>query len=253
MIALYLVLAFFVGYLFGNISFSRIFARIFWKEDITKEGSGNPGTINVLRTKGFGEAILTLVFDAIKAGGPALGGYFLFEHFFEGYGNLAYFLIAFGAILGHCFPVFLKFKGGKGVACTFGMFLFHPVFWWGALIVFACGFVVFLFVRYAFVVTVSAMLALTIYATVYFSLNVSTTMLIPLLVILWVNMALLVFMHRGNIKRLREGTENKVNLLEKLKSKKKPKLEMSVETSKEEVKKNEETNSAEEENEKDEN
>ena len=156
-------------------------------------------------------------------------------------------------MLAHCSPVFPKSKGGKGVACTFGMFLFHPVFWWGALIVFACGFVVFLFVRYAFVVTVSAMLALTIYATVYFSLNVSTTMLIPLLVILWVNMALLVFMHRGNIKRLCEGTENKVNLLEKLKSKKKPKLEMSVETSKEEVKKNEGTNSAEEENGKDEN
>lgn len=221
MIALYLVIAFIVGYAFGNISFSRIFSRLFWKHDITKEGSHNPGTMNVLRTRGFGEALLTLCCDALKSGAPALGGYFLFEHFFAGYGHLAYILIGFGAIVGHCFPVIYKFKGGKGIACTFGMFLFHPVFWWGTLIVFACGFIVYFFIHYPFLVNLAAMLAMTIYATVYFSLKLQIESLLPILIILWVNMALLIFLCRGNFKRLREGTENKIDIVEKLREKRK--------------------------------
>jgi glycerol-3-phosphate acyltransferase PlsY len=220
-LALYLASAFVVGYLIGNINFARIFCRIFGHEDITKEGSKNPGTMNVLRTRGFGEAMLTLIFETIKSGAPALGGYYLFEHFFAGYGNLAFFVIGFGAVVGHCFPVFYKFKGGKGVACTFGMFLFHPVFWWIALIVFACGFISFLFISYPFLINIAAMLALTVFATVYFALDFSLSTDIAILSMLWLDFALIVFLHRGNFKRLFAGTENKINLLEKLKKKKK--------------------------------
>jgi len=258
MIALYLVIAFVVGYFIGNINFARIFCRLFSHKDITEIGSKNPGTTNVLRTRGLGEAMLTLIFEAAKSGGPALGGYYIFEHFFAGYGNLSFFLIGFGVVIGHCFPVFYKFKGGKGVACTFGVFVFHPMFWWGAIIVFVCGFVTYLFIRYAFIVNLLAMIALAIYGTVYFVLTEPYQFFIPLLIIIWLNIALLFFTHRGNIKRLLNGTENKIEFRKYLKSKKKREAEeqekikaqqlagacANVESAKEEVKSDDEGKSA---------
>lgn len=258
MIALYLVIAFVVGYFIGNINFARIFCWIFAHKHITEIGSKNPGTTNVLRTRGFGEAMLTLIFEAAKSGGPALGGYYLFEHFFEGFGNLAFFLIGFAVVIGHCFPVFYHFKGGKGVACTFGIFVFHPMFWWGAIIVFVCGFVAYLFIRYAFIVNLLAMIALAIYGTVYFVLTEPYKFFIPLLVIIWVNIALLFFTHRGNLKRFAHGTENKIEFRKYLKFKKKNKTEeqsvlpaeevgkpaAAVESAKEEVKSDDEGKTA---------
>lgn len=249
MIALYLVIAFVVGYFIGNINFARIFCRIFARKDITKMGSKNPGMTNMLRTRGFGEALLTLIFESAKCGGPALGAYYLFEHFYEGFGNLAYFLLAFGVVVGHCFPVFYKFKGGKGVSCTFGMFLFHPIFWWGALIVFACGFIAYLFIRYVFIVNLLAMIALSIYGTVYFVITEAYTMFIPLMVIIWVDIALLFFSHRGNIKRFINGNENKIEFKKYLKFGKKSdsqkesqntQLVANAESAKEEVKSDDE-------------
>ena len=76
-----LVIAFVVSYLIGNINFARIFSWAFAKKDITTVGSKNPGTMNMLRTRGFGEAILTLVMEAIKSGVPALVSYYLIGHF----------------------------------------------------------------------------------------------------------------------------------------------------------------------------
>ncbi len=220
MIYLYLALVVIVGYLLGNINFARIFSWRIANKDITEVGSKNPGTMNVLRTRGLGEAMLTLTFEALKSGVPALACYFLFEHYFVGFGNLAYFLSAFGAVLGHCFPVFYKFKGGKGVACTFGMFLFHPNFWWLTLALFALGFIMIFFIDYPFIVTMSYVFAITIYSTCFFAINL-TMWYIPLIVIVWLNCLLLTFMHRGNIKRLINGTENKVHFKDKVFKKKK--------------------------------
>lgn len=223
MIYLYLSIAAVVGYLIGNINFARIFSWVFAKRDITTVGSKNPGTMNMLRTRGFGEAFLTLICEAIKAGAPAIGSYFLFEHLFAadfaGCGNWAHFIVAFSVVLGHCFPVFYKFKGGKGVACSFGMFAFHPELWWIALIVFAICFVLFLFIQFPFLVTLSCILTLTITATCLFSIY-AVEYYFVLIIIMWVNFALLVFLHRGNIKRLCTGKENKVNFREKIFKKK---------------------------------
>lgn len=212
---LYLAIALVVGYLIGNINFARIFSWMFAKKDITTVGSKNPGTMNMLRTRGFGEAFLTLIMEAIKSGGPAIACYFLFEHYFVGFGNLAYFLAAFGAILGHCFPVFYKFKGGKGVACTFGMFVFHPDLWWVSLIMFALCFILFFFIDYPFVISLTFILTLSIYATCLFAIE-QVMWFIPLIVIIWLNFLLIVILHRGNIKRLLSGTENKVHFKDKI-------------------------------------
>lgn len=221
---LYLAIAFVVGYFLGNVNFARIFSMAFAKKDITTVGSKNPGTMNMLRTRGLKEALLTLCLEAIKSGAPAIACYFLFEHFFPGFGNLAYLSIAFAAVIGHCYPVLYKFKGGKGVACTFGMFVFHPNFWWISLIVFAICFVSFFFIDYGFVVTNIFIFTMTVYATCFFAMNL-VMWYIPLIVILWLNFALIMYLHRGNIKRLLSGTENKVNFKEKVFKKRNKKTE----------------------------
>ncbi len=215
MIYLYLALTIVVGYLIGNINFARIFSWMFAKKDITTVGSKNPGTMNMLRTRGFGEALLTLLMEAVKSGAPALACYFLFKTYFPGYEDLAYFLSAIGAVIGHCFPVFYKFKGGKGVACTFGMFLFHPNCWWVSLVMFAICFLLFFFIEYPFIISLTFILTMSIYATCIFALA-HVNLYIALIVVLWLNFVLIVFMHRGNIKRLVTGKENKVNFREKV-------------------------------------
>lgn len=215
MVALYLAIAMLCEYFLGNVSFARIFSWAFAKKDITEVGSKNPGTMNMLRTRGLGEALLTLFFDAIKVGLPALAMYFTFEHFFVGYGNLAYFLVGFSGIIGHCFPVIYKFKGGKGVASTFGMFLFHPIFWWVSLVMFGVCFLLFMFIEYGFIISNIFILTMTIYSTCMFAIY-QPILFVPLIVVVWINFFLVIVMHRGNIKRLLAGTENKVNFREKV-------------------------------------
>ncbi len=215
MIYLYLFLAFLVGYLLGNINFARIFSWLFAKKDITTVGSKNPGAMNMLRTRGFGEALLTLLFEGIKSGVPALSAYFLFNHFFAGIGDVAYVITAFGAIVGHCFPVFYRFKGGKGVACTFGMFLFNPHSWWMSLVMFVVCFGLFFLIDYPFIISNFFILCMTIFLTcisvlsplAYFGVIVG---------VLWANVVMIWFLHRGNIKRFVQGKENKVHFADKI-------------------------------------
>ena len=103
------------AYLIGNISFAILLSKK-KNQDITKMGSGNPGTMNMLRNFGFKTGILTLALDALKGAAPALAGYLLF-------GDHGLYIAGLAVILGHIYPVFRKFKGGKGVACTLGVFL----------------------------------------------------------------------------------------------------------------------------------
>ena len=215
-----LVIAFVVSYLIGNINFARIFSWVFAKKDITTVGSKNPGTMNMLRTRGFGEAILTLVMEAIKSGVPALVSYYLIGHFYAGYADLAFFIAGFAGIIGHCFPVFYKFKGGKGVACTFGLFTFHPIFWWMSLIGFVICFLLLLFVvKFGSVVSLFYVTGMSVVATVLFSVE-NHPFLIALLVIIWLNVVMIYALHHANLYRLFTGKENKVDLMSKLKKKK---------------------------------
>jgi len=104
------------GYLMGSIPFGLLIARATGQGDIRKIGSGNIGATNVLRTGRKDIALITLLLDAAKAGVAAL----IFNHFF---GSPIGLLAGTAALIGHCFPVWLKFKGGKGVATFFGCLL----------------------------------------------------------------------------------------------------------------------------------
>ncbi len=215
MVALYLAISLVVGYLLGSINFARIFTWWIARKDITKEGSKNPGTMNILRTRGLGEAFLTLAFDALKVGAPALAAYFVFGRFFGGYADLAYFVVAFAGIFGHCFPIYYKFHGGKGVASTFGMFLFNPHLWWLSLVMFVLCFVLFFFLQYGFIISHIFIVVMSLYASFFFGINRIMWFWI-IITLLWLNFIMVVVKHRGNFKRFFEGTENKVDFKERV-------------------------------------
>jgi len=108
-------LAFSVGYLAGSIPFGLILARVFRLGDLRNIGSGNIGATNVMRTGNKLAAALTLLFDGLKGALPVL--------FFLGWGDLAAQFAGLGAFVGHCLPVWLRFRGGKGVQTFFGIAL----------------------------------------------------------------------------------------------------------------------------------
>ena len=120
-------LLFIIGsYLVGNINFAVIISLI-KKNDIRKLGSGNPGTLNMSRNFGLGIGVLTLVLDIVKGALPTLVAMLVYNNFYFldtqlSVGMVAKVMCGFFAVLGHVFPVFMKFKGGKGIATTIGVF-----------------------------------------------------------------------------------------------------------------------------------
>ena len=199
------------GYLLGNFSSAKFLSRL-KKDDITKHGSGNPGTMNMARTFGFGWGILTLVMDALKGAIPALVGYFLFGGA-DG-GTNAYiglFAGGFSAIVGHIFPIFYKFKGGKGVACIFGVFAIAEPIW--TLVMFGVCFLYLLVFKYGALASFIFITILTMIEGYRFHGNVIICMLLfGIFFLIW-------FMHRQNFFRLLIGKENKVNLFKRKKNK----------------------------------
>ena len=134
------MIALIVGaYLLGNVNVSIIISR-FKNRDVRNVGSGNPGTMNMLRSFGIKLGVLTLILDALKGAIPALLGWWLLgkgEMFSFGADKIGLFIGGISVVLGHIFPVFYKFKGGKGVAASIGVcFVAAPIV---ALIAFAVG------------------------------------------------------------------------------------------------------------------
>ena len=125
---LYFILVAFISYFIGTVNFSKILAWYFRHKDITKVGSGNPGTMNMLHSFGFGLALATFLAEVVKSGLTCL----IFQLIFPEY-DIMYFVAGFFVIIGYMFPVWSKFKGGKGVACFAGFFLFSPHLWYVAL------------------------------------------------------------------------------------------------------------------------
>jgi glycerol-3-phosphate acyltransferase PlsY len=182
-----------IGYLLGSIPFGLIFTRLSGGGDIRQVGSGATGATNVLRTGKYGAAAATLLFDAAK-GAAAV---FIAGHL---WGETAAAVAAIGAILGHLFPVWLGFKGGKGVATALGILL--TLYWPVALLSLATWAVIAAITRIS---SLSALVA-AVAAPIYMLLWGKETFAIATLII-----ALLVLIaHRDNIKRLLAGTEPRI-------------------------------------------
>lgn len=216
MIYLWMSIIIVVCYLIGNINFARIFTWHINKKDITKVGSGNPGMANVLRTQGFGLAILTMIFEFIKGGLPALIAALVMEKYYPGMFYVVDLAAGFSAMLGQIFPVIYKFKGGKGVAVFVGVFFFSPL-WWVALSLFVICFIVALFAKYGAHINLPYVFLMSGAVTIY---NIFWGAQAPYwwiaIILVWVMFLTEIYTHRKNISRLIHRKENKINLKESL-------------------------------------
>ncbi len=139
-------------YLIGCFNFAILISRIKAK-DIRGEGSGNPGTMNMARTFGLKIGVVNFFCELMKGGVPALTGYFLFkDYYFAGtevlVADFARYFFGIFVVIGHVFPVTLKFKGGKGIAATMGLFVFSLPCeqWWFIFIALALLVCVFIYI-----------------------------------------------------------------------------------------------------------
>ena len=197
MTALFSALVF--GYLLGSIPFGLVITRMAGLGDIRKIGSGNIGATNVLRTGRKGLALLTLLFDLGKAALAAV----LFRSLFDS--EAVGFMAGFSAVLGHNYPIWLKFKGGKGVASTLGMMLvLTPLV--GVLTCLTWLFMAFTF-RYSSLSALTALCLAPLYAAIWDSPSAAGCYALLAALSLW--------RHRGNIKRLVNGEESKINFKRK--------------------------------------
>jgi len=207
----HVVLVIICSYLFGNISVARFVAKS-QKADITKLGSGNPGSTNILRNYGFYLGLLNLCLDIIKGFIPAFVAYKIFGDDF-----LYLYIAGLSTIIGHIYPVIFKFKGGKGIASMLGVFFAaDPLV---ALIVVLIAAACWLCFEYGSVASFLCVTALTVYEGVKIKniLPSSESRIICLL--LYIIFLVTWWAHRGNIQRLLVGRENKVSLIKSTKKK----------------------------------
>ena len=206
-------------YLIGSVNFAKIIAWHGRRKDITKIGSKNPGTMNMLRSFGLWLAVLTFVCEVVKAGVTCLVTKILTAHFGLAYGGeFAYYFAGLFIVLGYDFPVWSKFKGGKGGAVFSGIFLVSSI-WYASLGWFAICFVILILLDIGSVVSFLYTGGLSIATTIYTWLAIPADLVTKIFITsaIWVLYILMLIKHRANIKRLLSGTENKVGFKQKLK------------------------------------
>jgi acyl phosphate:glycerol-3-phosphate acyltransferase len=185
-----------LSYCLGSVSFSYLLTKVMRNEDIRKHGSGNAGATNTLRVLGKGPAIAVLLLDCLK------GILSVSVPFWLGYGPFIAVLCGFAAVIGHIYPVFFGFKGGKGVATTIGVFAavsFFPSFIAGVIAILTIW-----ITRFVSLGSIVFLVLTPFFMLYYYSLPVSAIIAGG-----WISIVS-VWRHRGNIQRLLNGTERKI-------------------------------------------
>ncbi|WP_296510635.1 glycerol-3-phosphate 1-O-acyltransferase PlsY [Rhodoferax sp.] len=201
---LYPLLATVVAYLIGSLSFAVIVSRVMGLNDPRTYGSKNPGATNVLRSGSKAAAVVTLLLDAVKGWLPVAAIQWWGQPYGLGEGTMA--LAGFAAFIGHLYPVFFKFVGGKGVATALGVLV--ATSGWLAL---ATG-LTWLVVAYAFRYSSLASLAAALFAPAYYAFGDGVAWVADrnLLLSTAVMSIFLIWRHSENISRLVKGTESKL-------------------------------------------
>lgn len=196
---LYPLLAILAGYLIGSLSFAVIVSRLMGLSDPRSYGSGNPGATNVLRSGNKAAAILTLVFDALKGYVPVLLVLLFGPDIGLGEGTAA--LVGLAAFLGHLWPVFFGFKGGKGVATAAGVLLaVNPLLGAATL---ATWLIVAYFSRYSSLAAIVASVFAPFYQMLIWGMG-------PVVLTAGLMGLLLIWRHEANIRKLLNGTESRI-------------------------------------------
>lgn len=201
-----IILTIAIGYLLGSISTGVVLSKSFANTDIRSQGSGNAGTTNMLRILGRKMALFTFIGDMLKGIIAVFIGKTLVG------GDLGGMLGVVGAVLGHYFPLYFGFKGGKGIATSFGSLLF--VFPVQALLAFAVFLILVAMTHYVSVGSIAAAVTLPLLVILTHPENV------PVCIITACIGVSVIWRHRANIKRLLSHTESKLDF-DTLKKKKK--------------------------------
>lgn len=191
-----LILAAIIAYLIGNISFSLLISKVFYKKDVRSYGSGNAGATNMIRAFGFKIGVITFIGDLLKGMlavhiGNLLGG------------TDGCYIAGISVIVGHNWPAFMKFKGGKGVATTIGvLFYILPLI---TLICFIIGISIAFIGR---IVSIGSLIGILLSSIVVILTTRPFDIKLTLFALAYTGMCL--FKHRENIKRLIKGEERKL-------------------------------------------
>ena len=205
MVAVYIVIAV-IAYLIGSVNFSVIISKKMAGFDLREKGSGNAGSTNVLRTVGKKAAIITLICDILKGVISILLAKLVSIIWVDLNGALLAQLAGIFAIVGHTFPIFFKFKGGKGVATSLGVLL--TTNWQIGLICLVFALVLIALTQMVSVGSIAAAIlypVLTIFITQNYIIPGSYVISSIILAVF------VVFNHRANVKRIMTGTENKIS------------------------------------------
>lgn len=192
-----------VAYFIGSISFSVIFSRKFAGFDVRDKGSKNAGSTNVLRTVGTKVALLTLLCDILKGVIAIVVAIIAGKIWTNMNVEILKYLAGFFAILGHTFPIFFEFRGGKGVATALGVLI--TLNWKIGLICLIFALIIIAFTK---MVSVGSILSAVLYPilTIFMGdINFAATTISILIALL------VIFNHRENLKRIKNGTENKLS------------------------------------------
>lgn len=204
-----------IGYVFGMF-LSGFFIGKSKDVDIRTQGSGNIGTTNTMRILGIRVGAITLFLDCLKCILAIVVVWLIFKDIEPDHVKLYMLYGALGAILGHDFPVFMKFKGGKGIACSFGMLIaIYPQFLPICVVVF---FLAFGITRYVSLGSILAALAVIVQVIVFGQLGMLSfepgDLLEAQIITVCIGI-LAIFLHKSNIKRLLAGNENKLSFKSK--------------------------------------
>lgn len=198
-----------IGYCLGCIQSAFIIGKLVGKIDIRDYGSGNAGFTNTTRVLGFKVGVVVFLMDLFKV----IFAYHICAYIFDGNGSfiegislLPGIYGGIGAVLGHNFPCYLKFRGGKGIACTLGLML--CVDWRVALITYAVGLIVFIVKKY---ISLASLTMTVLYPIVMFFFDFG----LEEIILMGVLCILAYVKHISNIKRLVAGNENKFSLKKK--------------------------------------
>ena len=229
------------SYFFGNMNFALIISKL-KNKDIRTMGSGNPGTLNMSRNFGLMTGLLTFFLDILKGALPTLLGWLLYKDIYVvdisgvsiQFSNLTMYLFGLCAVLGHIYPILLKFKGGKGIASTIGLFLVSELVagWPWGLVIFMSLIAALIFIYLTEFGAMGSFIAITppaICSAIRLHLKYSLPQQIIVYEIV-IDMLILVicfitwFAHRKNIERMLAGDEHPTSIKEmlvKLKNKRK--------------------------------
>lgn len=209
------IIAIAIGYVFGLFQ-TGYFYGMSQGIDIRKEGSGNAGTTNSLRVLGMKAGAITFAGDLVKAILAVVVTSLIFKSRYPDGAKLLELYAGFGAVLGHNFPFYLKFRGGKGIACTAGVIVaLFPSAAVICLAVFLICLVISHYVSLSSILMVIVFLVTALVSNHYGWLGVSDTYLVEFDIVVGCFTAMAIWRHRANIVRLIHGNENRLSIKKK--------------------------------------